>query len=585
MKNKIITLLLILISIIVLGCGEKYNLTLDGNQNIELNEGEEVKLPVIYSDNSSITVSIENPEIVEYKEPNVIALKEGTSKIEVVLVEDPEQKVTLNIKVLHVHKYTEEIALETYLKSTATVESPNIYFKSCVCGEFNKETSETFEYGNKLETFTIIYDYNYEDKQETISFIENDIVELLVPERIGFDFLGWYENDVKVEELENKNYNLIAKWEISKYTVKYYLDDVVYLEVTIEHGGNIEEIECIKPADQYYEYNFFGWSEKGDMEELFDFNQAIEKDIELYAVFEKIELKQEFKVTYYNDLNRRIKSLKVKRGECAEFIDAPKDDSNRFSYTVEGWYINILREQKYDFTQPVYEDLELYVKYDLIEKDRTGYVLEGKRISFLGDSISTFYSEDSEINSYYGGTNQFYYPIYSSTVKSAEETWWYKTYNKLGLRLGVNNSWSGSSMNASNMMSRIATLGEKGKPDIIVIFLGTNDNVNGYVNEFKPAYEKALKEITKLYPDAYVFLCTMGYSAYTKYYYTEQNRLDFNDQIRDLAEQYHCGVIEFAEIQTKETYNTVLGDALHPNAVGMEKYAEKAIQEITDYFK
>lgn len=583
MRNKLIVLLLLLVGFLLTGCKEKYFLTLDNSQTIVLKEGEEVKLPVTYSPSSTINVTIEKPEVIKYDNFNIIAIKEGNSKVEVTLVEDPELKVELEVKVEHIHKYIEEIVSDKYLKSEANENSPKLYYKSCKCGDFDK--TEIFEYGNKLEKFTISYDYGYEDKKEIVTYIENENIMLLDPERIGYDFLGWFENDIKVEKIDNKNYNLIAKWEISKYSVKYYLDNEVYLEVTIQYGQKSEEIECLKPDDQYYSYNFFGWSETGDMDDLFNFSNPIEKDIELHAVFELIELKQEFRVTYYNDLNRRAESLKVKRGECAQFLDLPKADSNRFTYTVEGWYTNILRNEKYDFSKPVYEDLELYVKYNFNEKDRTGYELEGKRISFLGDSISTFYSENSEINSYYGGTNQFYYPIYSSTVKEVEKTWWYKTYTDLGLKLSVNNSWSGSSMNASNMMGRIATLGEKGKPDIIIIFLGTNDNVNGYVNEFKPAYEKALKEINKLYPDAYVFLCTMGYSAYNGYYYTEQNRLDFNDQIRDLAESYHCGVIEFSEIQTKDNYTIVLGDALHPNAVGMEKYAEKAIKDIKKYFE
>ena len=44
--------------------------------------------------------------------------------------------------------------------------------------------------------------------------------------------------------------------------------------------------------------------------------------------------------------------------------------------------------------------------------------LEGAKISFLGDSITTFYSSSSPVNSLYSGENQYYYPIYSGDVKT-----------------------------------------------------------------------------------------------------------------------------------------------------------------------
>ena len=83
------------------------------------------------------------------------------------------------------------------------------------------------------------------------------------------------------------------------------------------------------------------------------------------------------------------------------------------------------------------------------------------------------------VNSLYGGHNQFYYPIYSATVKNVEQTWWHQTYTKLGLKLGVNNSWSGSaayghSESAGMSDARLKTLDDNGTPNIVVIFLGKN---------------------------------------------------------------------------------------------------------------
>ena len=49
-----------------------------------------------------------------------------------------------------------------------------------------------------------------------------------------------------------------------------------------------------------------------------------------------------------------------------------------------------------------------------------------KNISILGDSLSTFYSEDAALTSYYHGDNEFYYPRYSQTIKTVEKTWWFQ---------------------------------------------------------------------------------------------------------------------------------------------------------------
>ena len=103
---------------------------------------------------------------------------------------------------------------------------------------------------------------------------------------------------------------------------------------------------------------------------------------------------------------------------------------------------------------------------------------------------------------------------------------------------GVNQLSSGTNLVIGENTITCKALGKNGKPDIIIIFLGTNDNVNGYHSQYESAYESAIKTIEKLYPDAYIFACKMGYSPFNKYYYTEEMRLNFNDTIEKLAEKY-----------------------------------------------
>ncbi len=156
-------------------------------------------------------------------------------------------------------------------------------------------------------------------------------------------------------------------------------------------------------------------------------------------------------------------------------------------------------------------------------------------------------------------------------------------------KLVANDSWSGSNCynngNGNNQgamnYNRINNL--KGS-DIVVILIGTNDNVNGYSYEqFTSAYQTMLNRINEVCPDAFVFCCTLGYSAFKNYYYTEERRLEFNKIIKNCVIEFNCGLIDISSVQTQETYAKYLGDALHPNADGMIAYANEAVKAIKEY--
>ncbi|MBQ3215613.1 MAG: hypothetical protein IJB11_05810, partial [Oscillospiraceae bacterium] len=128
---------------------------------------------------------------------------------------------------------------------------------------------------------------------------------------------------------------------------------------------------------------------------------------------------------------------------------------------------------------------------------------EGLRISIIGDSISTFegvsnsttynplYLSTSQatFGTYYGDSSRSDYSEFSQ-VKRAD-TWWQQTVDTLGLELLVNNAWSGSYVlidsardnsteyGAAAYKARSVNLhnGSK-KPDIIAVYLGTNDIAN-----------------------------------------------------------------------------------------------------------
>lgn len=121
---------------------------------------------------------------------------------------------------------------------------------------------------------------------------------------------------------------------------------------------------------------------------------------------------------------------------------------------------------------------------------------KGKTISILGDSISTFENvsngtaadtTNSTIRNdavYYSSGNV------SSFGVTQADTWWRQTADVLGMRVLVNNSWSGSRVinftdgTGSAYVGRCQNLHDNTgsnsgeTPNIIAIYMGTNDTKN-----------------------------------------------------------------------------------------------------------
>lgn len=237
--------------------------------------------------------------------------------------------------------------------------------------------------------------------------------------------------------------------------------------------------------------------------------------------------------------------------------------------------------------------------------------LSGKRVSFLGDSLTTFAG-------YLPSGYPAWYPANSTTIRSVTQTWWYPLLRKTGMELLVNASWSGSAvssvrggasddaesakMGASDR--RIADLSRDGiAPDVIIVLIGTNDfgdNVplgewsggalpqEGAINTFSEAYALMTAKILTAYPGAEVFLCTLpentGYddeSGYPANMGGGVTLADYNQKIRltaqamgvRLMDLHACGIDYFNAAR-------YLQDGLHPKANGAGLMAAQAILEL-----
>lgn len=225
--------------------------------------------------------------------------------------------------------------------------------------------------------------------------------------------------------------------------------------------------------------------------------------------------------------------------------------------------------------------------------------LDGKTISVLGDSISTFtgISNDTTVNTTIG-SNAVYYGGSNAGITSADQTWWKQAVDSTGAKLLVNNSWSGSKVYNGGgaaydercVQLHSDTGANKGtNPDIIAVYIGIND-FNGKVElgnfkdladvydsetkkyeepeNFSEAYAIMLHKMTTKYDKADIYVFTLPANG-TRVDEVALN--EYNQNIRFIADYFDCKVVDLAGIKgySYEKYCSDSGH-LHPNQQGMD---------------
>ena len=204
-------------------------------------------------------------------------------------------------------------------------------------------------------------------------------------------------------------------------------------------------------------------------------------------------------------------------------------------------------------------------------------MLKGKRLSILGDSISTYkgVSNDASINS-----TLFPNPFHYREPFPLEKTYWMRIINTFGMTLCTNNSWSGGNLSGrdddSSGLNRASRLScDSGEtPDLIIVFMGLNDLGRGVRPEiFGPDYERTLLIIKECYPDAAV--CCVNLPDRDSW--LTKRAAVFNQLIDDatkvagdnffIADLFGSGIDE-------DVYYDNSTDGLHPDEDGMRMIAE-----------
>ena len=218
---------------------------------------------------------------------------------------------------------------------------------------------------------------------------------------------------------------------------------------------------------------------------------------------------------------------------------------------------------------------------------------KGKTVSILGDSISTFAGYIPQDD----GVNLSHRPRYpqDDLLTDVNDTWWMKLINALEAKLGVNDSWAGSTVSnfrdhnekdfgpdaAMASLTRIRNLASNGVPDLVLFFGGTNDA--GKMIEkgsfdrahdtdlaarkwgsFADAYSEAILRLRHFYPDAEIVAVSPSISGG---YYDNERLSEFADLAQEICTYYG---IKCVDLRRSGLKFEMLPDTLHPNAEGME---------------
>ena len=276
------------------------------------------------------------------------------------------------------------------------------------------------------------------------------------------------------------------------------------------------------------------------------------------STIEEANTKIEYEVTFTDENGNVIETQKVEEGKSATPPTPPKKEG----YTFIGWSGD---------TFGVTENLTLEPNYVEGESD-----FAGKTVSILGDSISTY-------KGYVPDGYSCFYPYPTADLADVNQTWWMQVINKLGMKLLKNNSYSGTCVSSGtgsystvedNRLKELLFGTEA--PDIIIIFMGSNDCGSAYVKDetFKSSYKVMLDKIKVLCPNSEIFIMTLPPSML----YKEANRVNYNKVIRDYANEYELPIVEMDNTYNGEDCTNFLVDSAHQNFAGMTKLAEAVIK-------
>lgn len=177
------------------------------------------------------------------------------------------------------------------------------------------------------------------------------------PSKENHTFAGWYNGDEKfdfdADTTKAPNVlNLVAKWDINKYTVQFVSEHGSFADQTIEYGKLIETDKLTIPTVEGF--TFDGWYAEDNTK--FDFTKPITSNTTVYAKWTA----NDYEVSFITEHGNAPASQNVKYNGTA---DNPGTLSAE-GYTFDDWYTDATYSTKFDFSTPITGDTKVYAKWE-----------------------------------------------------------------------------------------------------------------------------------------------------------------------------------------------------------------------------
>ena len=181
------------------------------------------------------------------------------------------------------------------------------------------------------------------------------------PPKENHTFAGWYNGDEKEKfdfDADTTNapnvLNLVAKWDINKYTVQFVSDYGSFADQTVEHGKPIDTGKLTIPPVEGF--TFDGWYTDDTRTKEFDFTKPIKSNTTVYAKWTA----KDYEVRFITEHGNAPDSQNVKYNGTA------KDPGTLTAegYTFIGWYTDETYKTKFDFSTAITGDTKVYAKWE-----------------------------------------------------------------------------------------------------------------------------------------------------------------------------------------------------------------------------
>ena len=179
---------------------------------------------------------------------------------------------------------------------------------------------------------------------------QNTPINLPAPTRVGYRFLGWYEDSALATPLRSQltetNLAVYARYEPITFSVRF---EGVAMDVqTVRYNQRVS----VPPAPRKEGHVFTGWYQDATFQTLFNFQQGITQNTVIHARFESLQLRVQF-------VGATIPQQLITAQELA----VRPSDPQRAGHSFEGFYADAQMTQPFDFTRPIQTNTTIYVKW------------------------------------------------------------------------------------------------------------------------------------------------------------------------------------------------------------------------------